>query len=572
MFALRTFPWLARTLFEVFVVGLVAGQNATPAAQPPGLAQSPPSVLARKSVTFDDFVDSAIRQERRLTDLMRNFKPIVETYIQEERPDSNLRTSPKDDDYFLSRLDLTGNAPATLAFADQERLKQGGEKRFPKNAQPFVAGGFAQGLFPDLDHFDRQNYTFEFVRWEVLGEVRCGLVDVKPRENSGNRGFVGRIWVEDQDFNIVRFTGTYTSKAFSKRAFHFDSWRLNTLNIMWMPAYVYTEESNPHDPSSHGLWFKAQTRIWGYDLEHAGDHREFAKPLTDTPTWVDPKRHEASQDLNPAYTLGKTTYTPEDDVVERLQVAGLMAPDGEVDQILQTVVNNLMVTNDLDLAGVRCRVLLTTPLESFVVGRTIVLSRGLLDVLPDEATLAAVLAHELAHIVLRHSAGDGYWSGLTLPFSDLEVFAHFNFRFDPAKEADADKKGLELFSKSPYKDQLANAGLFLEALEARSPQLPNLLHGRFSNDFGSSHLVGMRALANFPKHLQMDRLDQIPALPLGSRITVDPWSDRIEMLKSKPVRPVSASEKMPFEVSPFFPYLKRLDGHGHEKAQAGTQP
>jgi hypothetical protein len=46
-------------------------------------------------------------------------------------------------------------------------------------------------------------------------------------------------------------------------------------------------------------------------------------------------------------------------------------------------------------------VLLTTPLESFVVGRTIILSRGLLDVLPDEATLAAVLAHELAHIVLR---------------------------------------------------------------------------------------------------------------------------------------------------------------------------
>ena len=77
-----------------------------------------------------------------------------------------------------------------------------------------------------------------------------------------------------------------------------------------------------------------------------------------------------------------------------------MAADGEVDQILETVVNNLLVTNKLDgIRGVRCRVLLTTPLESFVIGRTIVLSRGLLDVLPDEATLAAVLAHELAHIV-----------------------------------------------------------------------------------------------------------------------------------------------------------------------------
>ena len=64
-------------------------------------------------------------------------------------------------------------------------------------------------------------------------------------KNPENRGFIGRIWVEDQNFNIVRFTGTYTSKAFSRRAFHFDSWRLNTLGIMWMPAYIYTEESTP---------------------------------------------------------------------------------------------------------------------------------------------------------------------------------------------------------------------------------------------------------------------------------------------------------------------------------------
>ncbi len=500
-----------------------------------------------------------------MTDLLRNFKPIVETYIQEQQPDSALGTSPKRDDYFLSRLDLTGKAAGTSPFADEEHSRG---KKLPQD-EPFAAAGFAQALFPDLDHFDRQNYTFEFVRWELLGEVRCALVDVKPRDRSRNRGFMGRIWVEGQDFNIVRFTGTYTSKALSSRAFHFDSWRLNTLGTMWMPAYVYTQESNPRDPSSHEIWFKAQTRVWGYDMQHAGDHREYAKPLTDTPVQVDPKRHEASQDLNPAYTLGQTTYTPEDNVVERLQVAGLMAADGDVDQVLQAVANNLLVTNNLDIAAVRCRVLLTTPLESFVVGRTIVVSRGLLDVLPDEATLAAVLAHELAHIVLGHSVAAGYLSGLTLPFSDKEIFANLKFHFDPAQEADADKKGLELLLKSPYKDQLANAGLFLKALEARSPQLPNLLHGRFSNDFGSSHLVGMQALANSGTPLRMDRLDQIAALPLGSRIVVDPWSDRIEMLKSKPVRLETPSEKMPFEVSPFFPYLKRRDGQ--EKGQAGTQ-
>ena len=141
--------------------------------------------------------------------------------------------------------------------------------------------------------------------------MRCGAVDVKPRENSENRGFEGRIWVEDQNFNIVRFTGAYTSKRLSRRAFHFDSWRLNTLGIMWMPAYIYTQEATSEDPANHEVWFKAQTRIWGYDLQHAGDHREFAKPLTDTPVWVDPNRHEA--------IMQQPSDLPEGSVVQTLQ-------------------------------------------------------------------------------------------------------------------------------------------------------------------------------------------------------------------------------------------------------------
>jgi hypothetical protein len=618
----RTLCWLGLTVFEFALVGLGTGQNATPATRGP--AQST-STLPAPPVAVNVLIDSAIRQERRLIVLMRNFKPIIETYIQEySGKESTGKESPgksfKSDDYFLSRLDLTGNAPVTAAFADPEGTRESWEKRLLPARQTFTAAGFAQPIFPDQNHFDRENYTFEFVRWEILGDVHCGVVDVKPLENAENRGFIGRIWIEDQDFNIVRFTGTYTSKSLSKRSFHFDSWRLNTLSIMWMPAYIYTQESASPDPANHDhanhdranhdranhdrasndLWFKAQTRIWGYDRQQAGDHREFAKRLTDIPEWVDPKQHEASQDLSPANTLGETTYTSEDNLVERLQVAGLMAPDGEVDHVLQTVVNNLLLTNNLYLPAVRCRVLLTTPLESFVVGRTIILSRGLLDVLPDEATLAAVLAHELAHIVLHHSVADELSSGFAVPFSDLEIFDHFDFHFDLSEEADADKKGLELFSNSPYKAQLANAELFLKALKARSTQLANLLHGRFSNDFVSSHLLQMQSLSQIPKPLQTDRpetdrpemdrpgtdrpevhrretdrpendrLDQTAALPLGSRIKLDPWSDRIEMLKSQPARPLSAAEKMPLELSPFFPYLKRLNEN--QKAQNATHP
>jgi Peptidase family M48 len=542
----------------------VAAAQSTPPVRPPAATSvehitqpSPPAAednAALTSAAFDRFVGSALQQEHRLIELMRNFKPILETYIQEESA-SNSRTSPRKDDYFLSRADLSGGEVEVREFSDPERFKPAGDKKAAKNS-PFVAAAFAEAMFPDLDHFDRQNYEFEFVRWENLGDVRCAAIDVRPRGNAAGRAFAGRIWVESQNFNIVRFAGAHSSKATAK-PFHFDSWRLNDLGITWMPAYIYTQESDPRDPSSPFPWFKAQTRIWGYNRRQAGENREFDKPLTDAPAAIDPNRHEASQDLDPAYTVGTTTYRPEDIVVERLQLAGLMAPDGAVDQILETVVNNLAITNNLDLPAVRCRVLLTTPLESFVVGRTIIVSRGLLDVLPDEATLAIVLAHELAHVVLRHSLNPEYLESLRSRFSDLEIPEHFNFRFDPAQEADAEKKGLEIFSKSPYKDQLEKVELFLEAVQARSSQLPNLFQGLFSNDFASSHLVGVEGTAKFPKHLEMDRLDQIPALPLGSRITLDPWSDQLEMLKTKPVPLESAAEKIPFEVSPFFPYLKR---------------
>jgi hypothetical protein len=451
---------------------------------------------------------------------------------------------------------------STVPFADEETWNQGGEKFFVQDPLPFSQVALAQALFPDLDHFDHQNYTFEFVRWEVLGEVRCAAVNVRPRGNSKTRGFVGRIWVEDQNYSIVRFKGTFTARGLAKRAFHFDSWRLNTLGSWWMPAYVYTEE-NSHDQSSNKLWFKAQTRVWGYDLQNASDHRENAKRLTDNPAWVDPNR------LSPAYSVDETTDPPEDIVVERSQVAGLMAPDGEVDRILQTVLDNLLITNDLDIAGVRCRVLLTAPLESFVMGHTIVLSRGLLDVLPDEATLAAVLAHELAHVVLGHSVNSEYLTGFALPFPDSQIFPALDFHFNRTQEADANKKGMELFSKSPYKGQFVSAGRFLKALDASSGRFPILLHGRFSNDFGSSHLVAMQARADSPKLPKTDRLNQISALPIGSRIVVDPWSDRIEMLKSKPVPLISKAEKIPFQVTPFYPYLKRMDAL--EKPQSGAQ-
>lgn len=557
---MRTLParWLLQ-LVMASTLGLAA-QNPTPVLPQASVsfAKGTDSSRLGKSDSFDDVVNQAILQEHRLLGIMRNFKPVVETYIQKMKADRELGAVPKDDQYFLGRLDLSSEAPVDYSFLEQPGWEHRLKKKIPSVSQAFIPLGFAQAIFPDGSRFDRENYTFQFVRWEVLGEVRCVVIDVTPHRTSGSSGFFGRIWVEDQDFNIVRFMGTYTSKSLAN-SFHFDSWRLNVMPRLWLPAFVYTEESDARESPSRGIRFKAQTRLWGYDLQHAGDHKEYTKPLTDMPLSVGANRNEPSQNLSPALTEPRPRYySAEENVVERLQVAGLMAPTGEVDQVLQIVVNNLLITNDLDIAGVRCRVLLTAPLESFVVGRTIVISRGLLDVMPDESTLAAVLAHELGHIVLGHSVGSEYAANSRLSFPDLKTFQELSFRFDENKEAAADSKGLELLSKSPYKDKLTSAGLFLQALETRAPQLPNLIRPHFANGFASGGLVHMTNPTNSAPKLEMNRTDQMAALPLGSRIKIDPWSDRIELAKTKSVPPLTPGEKMPFEVTPVYPYLKRV--------------
>src|SRR5207245_124215 len=92
-----------------------------------------------------------------------------------------------------------------------------------------------------------------------------------------------------------------------------------------------------------------------------------------------------SNDMTPVQAQRAWDRQAEENVGDRLERMGLIAPRGEVDKVLETVVNNLEVTNNLDIQPeVRCRVLLTSTLESFTIGHTIVLSRGLIAVLPDE--------------------------------------------------------------------------------------------------------------------------------------------------------------------------------------------
>jgi hypothetical protein len=546
------------------------GQSAPSTTEAPSIAPAPNSQSpAPAAVTLNDVLDRIVQREHLFMAQMRHFHPLVETYLQDLKNDHEGNTFPVKDQYFFGRLDLS-EGPEDVSFMGQPGFGRRMMSRLSGvYALHYLPLGFAQMVVLDPD-FQKKYYDFNFVRREFLGELRCLVIDVRPKPGQKIARFMGRVWVEDQDYNIVRFNGTYTPQPKVNFFFHFDTWRLNMRPGMWLPAYVYSEESDLKTTLGKTLHFKAQTRLWGYDLKALNKNEEFTQILIDSPQSVK-DQSDAAADASPVVAQRMWEKQAEDNAVDRLQKIGLFAPPGEVDKILATVVNNLLVTNNIDLQGdVRCRILLTAPLESFTIGHTIVISRGLLDVLPDEASLSMVLAHELSHIVLGHRLDTSLAFNDKLFFPDEQSFQRLDFRRNSADEEAADAKAVELLKNSPYKDKLSNAGLFLKALQQKAPELPNLIRPHLGNSLAGSKAMRMATLMEASPALEEKRLDQIAALPLGGRLKVDPWTDRVELSKAKPVALTSAREKMEFEITPVFPYLTRLSADGAEKVALTT--
>src|SRR5579863_6009595 len=517
-----------------------------------GAIARPAAAEPQQARTMDQVIDRVITNENRLNQQIRQYSPLVETYIQNLKPDKDLGYVPAGDKYFLGRADFAKGVSLVPLSDTESKGKRifGSVGNFFSFAMQFLPDGFLQMIFIDTNGFDKQHYKFDYVKREFLGEVRCLVFDVSPQEKSGKGRFLGRIWVEDQDYNIVRFNGAYSGGGHSSWYFHFDSWRTNVQPGLWLPSFIYSQESGLHYAVSKKLDFKAQTRLWGYNIGHAQQEQELSKILVETPVNDDTK---TANDLTPIQAQRSWDHQAEDNVIDRLERIGLIAPKGDVDKVLDTVVNNLEVTNNVDVEPeVRCRVMMTSTLESYTVGHTIVLSRGLIDVLPDEASLATMIALELRHIIPGHRLDSTYAFVDESLVDDKETFRHFGFARTKDEENAANAEAIKLLNNSPYKGQLGNAGLFLSALAAREKEVPNLISAHLGN-----RVPNMTNLQSTAPVDPKQTAPKIAALPIGGRVKMDPWSDKLEMIKSKPVGTVAEREKMPFEVTPFMPYLTR---------------
>jgi len=281
-----------------------------------------------------------------------------------------------------------------------------------------------------------------------------------------------------------------------------------------------------------------------------------------------------AQDVGPLGAQRAWVQQAEDNVVERLFQAGLLDAPSEFDKTLEALAGNILAYNNITLSRpIRCRTLLTAPLESLSVGNTIIISKSLLDttgvVTQDGAqqmgNLNAILAFQIAHIVLGHRLDTKFAFNDRLLFPSTSVFNRIPMHHTDDDNTAAAKKALELLSAKELEGGQQYFALYLQQLQQRVKGLralnqPVIGDGLVKNDNDST--FWMQAITSKGPKLDIKDLKQQAAMPLGSFLRFDPWSDQVIVLHTAYEPLLSAADKMPFEVEPV--YLKL----GYYKAPA----
>ncbi len=531
------------------------------AALPAHAKKEKPLQLAPLTADQKQLVTKAMGQEKVIVKQIAKHTPVVQTYIQNLRPDPVEFEVPVSDQYLIGRVDFG------KTFSNEQYDSKATKKGLLHGSLGYITGlskafelsysatGFMDMMFIDPAGFDFQHYDFTFVRREFVGNVRTAVFDVKPNKKAGAGRFFGRIWVEDRDGNIVRFNGTYTSNPSEEDThyYHFDSWRSNLQEGVWLPSIIYTEESD-HAAAAHAKGFKAQTSFWGYSLklpQNASDNSSIEIEGAQD-------QSQNSQDVSPLQAQRLFVTQAENNVLDRLVQAGLLAPASPFDKILEQVTNNIIIGNNLQLpSDIHCRIMLTQPLESLAVGNTILLSKGLVDVLPQEEDLAALISFQLAHIVLGHHIDTRYAFNDRLLFPDEAAFERINMNHNDTDNTAAAKKAVELFNNSVYKDKSGTVGLFFAEVTSREKELTSLLSPRLGDALIQSN--GTPWLENIGKgqtKLNLPDIHQQAALPLGSRLRTNSWDDKVVALNAPQPIITNPSDKLPLEVTPVFQRLQ----------------
>lgn len=569
-------PYLAGMIASALFVSAMPSSAAIPLLGKKKPQQENP---ARKLTPAQNaLIDKAIVREAEVVKVVRDRAPLVETYIQNMKADPALLQVPASDQHFLGRVDFN------KVIGDQSYqttdVKHAGEKKslgsklnvfkgslsyvtsLNKNLHlQFSEAGFVQMMLIDSKDFNRNEYRFGFVRNDFLGSVPTMVVDVEPATKRTRGRFFGRIWIERRGGNIVRFNGSFAgTEKDIKEYYHFDSWRTNVQENLWLPTTFYVEESDPRS-DENTIKFKAVNHIWGYVLKVPNKEAENVDVEVQGATDVS----NDAQDTSPLGAQRAWVQQAEDNVVERLFQAGLLDASSDFDKIMEQIAGNVLAYNNIQVARpIRVRTLMTEPLESLAIGNTIVISKSLIDTtaVPGNNNeqvnnLYAVIAFQLAHIIQGHRLDTKYAFNDRLLFPDTAAFARIPMHHTDKDNEEAAKKTVELLQPKELQDASSQFGLYLAQLQERSKALTALNEPMLGDSLmkdDKTKVFWLQALVGKGQKLNMNDLKQNAAMPLGAFLRFDPWTDQVVQTHAAYEPLLSSRDKMPFEVTPV--YLK----------------
>jgi len=397
--------------------------------------------------------------ERRTIAEISKRQPLIETYLQSLDPEARSE-SVLDDAYFLGRLALSvdSSQPGRLQKVVFGASPQSRRVRVNTGDHwPVYPDGYVDMLFVDLGGFDEENYVLSYKGVDFAGSEMWLRIAVRPRNSRSSGRFLGEIWVQNTSFRITRIAGAFSPKnleAISKYFnpggisrlglyLHFESWRQQVSPGVWLPSYTYFDEQRMWNEGRLTTSFRLRGHIWVWDYRHEQQGRDGAA-----------------------------------NVLSELENSGLLASCGPIELSLDQIIREILLANGLQESDIRSRVLLTTPVELFNVDRTVFISRGLLNLLPDKLTLAGLIAREIAKILLGQSQAPTI-TARVFDGNRSTDFAGFGFQYADIDRVTARDQARRLLAMTPYANSTDLVDTFLLKLARSSPQIPHLSKSHF---------------------------------------------------------------------------------------------
>lgn len=465
MFSRHTASWISCAL--LVIIGSVAGTAVTQDINDDASDVARPEFNGE---TYKQFTRKLFNGEQTLILDLSDARLTTEVYIQSLGHsqvwgmDTDLTHEQViDDKYFLASVDLS-------RIRDQHRVEKHLFSRKSNSLNRYIqANAYREELVPegelamffvDTTSFDADTYLLSYKQSATIEGNNVLLFTVHPRDSRGCGRFEGEIWVDPRTAQIIRIRGSFARScrhlAYRDKYFHFDSWRERTPDGRWVPNVAYFDEGNTFKSDKNiEFHYRGYTFLW--------QHR----PGLEEPSVGGRSPGNSGQESNA-------------NIAHQLEADGLLASPGPTDRMLDAIVGQILAAHDLPENSIRCRTLVTTPLDLFSIDNTVFVSRGLLNLVPDEKVLGVLLARQIAEINLGQSRQS--LPILTNSIFDLRGshdFAGLGIRRTTEQNVETARKATALLQGTPFADASGYAQAFLSHLENESYRFPNLVRARF---------------------------------------------------------------------------------------------